>query len=155
MGRVNYARVERKQAFLFLGEFGLEFATKKFGPAAIAALPKFKKGKNVGKPKAMVTWQKVERGGWVRELGAGHVESRVGQIVSIEIREAKFGLEPEKQKVIYSWEPGRGFVNPPASPFATELPPPRIAVVHADIFDFPVEVVAAYAMDIITREALA
>lgn len=77
----NYAHITENTAFLFT-EFGEVKARAWFGDAAIDALPKYVRGKHKGKPKGVIVWQKVIRGGWVRGYGEGYVENRVNQIIS-------------------------------------------------------------------------
>lgn len=68
-------------------EFGEQFARRLFGDEVIDALPRYSKGKNVGKHKATVEWKKCESGGWVSfgVGGHGYVERRVGQILCARI----------------------------------------------------------------------
>ena len=77
-------------------QFGLEFASRRFPADVIAALPRYQRGKRKGHPKAVIVWEKVERGGWASDGASfgdganGHVERRVGQI----IRVALYGVGP-------------------------------------------------------------
>ena len=90
----TYAQISERTAGLWT-EFGLNFATRLFGAEALADLPRFQKGKNKGKIKAVLRWRKVERGGWVSRGASyyddtpnGHVENRVGKIIEAELRES-------------------------------------------------------------------
>lgn len=83
----NYAKISENSASLS-SEFGEAIARKWFGDAAVDAMPRYVKGKNKGKLKGFVVWQKVEKGGWVRTgrydetYGAqGYVETRVGTVI--------------------------------------------------------------------------
>ena len=60
-------------------DFGDGFARRIFGDEGIDSLPKFSKGKNIGKTKASIAWIKIESGGWIPEIG---VENRKGAIVA-------------------------------------------------------------------------
>lgn len=62
------AQVVRHRAAL-AEEFGLNYATKLFGADALAALPRYQRGKNAGKLKGAIVWIKAERGGWHYEYG--------------------------------------------------------------------------------------
>jgi hypothetical protein len=48
-------------------DFGLSFATKLFGPEAIASLPVRAAGKNKGKPKGCLIWRTATTAGYCRE----------------------------------------------------------------------------------------
>lgn len=50
-------------------EFGLDYATRLFGADVIRQIPTFTRGKNVGKPKGSIRWEKCEVGGWSRDRG--------------------------------------------------------------------------------------
>lgn len=92
----TYARIYEDQAFLFT-EYGEKLARDIFGDAEIDALPKFtSRSKHAGKPKGLIRWRKVHSGGWVREMSmaGGHVENRVGKIISAELCTADFGKPP-------------------------------------------------------------
>ena len=68
------AHWEAKSAPLF-GEFGLDYACKVFKvtPAEIEArLGRYSRGKNVGKLRGWITWQKVTAGGWVKTGSYDH-----------------------------------------------------------------------------------
>ncbi len=83
----NYAQISERNAGLWT-DFGLSFAQRLFGDDALAELPRFTRGKNKGKIKAVIVWRKIDRGGWVKEHDEhGHVESRVGKIVAAAIHE--------------------------------------------------------------------
>lgn len=96
----HLAAITTQQAFLFT-EFGESFARAKFGDAKVDSLPRFVRGKHAGKLKGLVQWKKVVRGGWVRENsgymgeGQGHVENRVGKVISAELCSAEWGKEPK------------------------------------------------------------
>lgn len=68
-------------------EFGESFARRLFGDEVVDALPRYARGKNVGKFKAELEWTKVESGGWVRHEDGhgGHVENRVGKVIAARI----------------------------------------------------------------------
>ena len=72
-------RYELKAAWLGQ-EFGESFAARLFGADAVAALPRYVKGKNAGKHKASVEWVNVAVGGWDRQNG--RVENRVGSRIA-------------------------------------------------------------------------
>jgi hypothetical protein len=59
----NKATLTEKTAALAT-EFGLEYAERLFGAEALAALPRYVRGKNAGKLKGHLIWIKCERGGW-------------------------------------------------------------------------------------------
>jgi hypothetical protein len=100
MSRSYLASINERTAFLFT-DFGERMARQWFGDAAVEALPKFTRGKHAGKPKGVLVWRKVERGGWVRtgsafagERGPGYVEQRVGQIIDKRLCEqAPYGAQ--------------------------------------------------------------
>jgi hypothetical protein len=50
-------------------EFGLEYATRLFGADTLAQLPRYVRGKNAGKLKGSLRWEKCEVGGWSRNHG--------------------------------------------------------------------------------------
>jgi hypothetical protein len=64
----------------------------------IDALPKFTKGKSIGKPKGFVTWSKVDRGGWVNTGGGeGYVERNVGKTFNhrlYSLSQSQYGRSP-------------------------------------------------------------
>lgn len=102
------ASIGVQNALLFT-DFGEMMARRYFPAEMVDALPRYKRGKHVGKLKGMVVWHKVQRGGWVREqsMGCGersigHVERRVGQIIKVELTEAEWGVQ--EQKVLHTWE---------------------------------------------------
>jgi hypothetical protein len=105
----TYAAIHHHRAFLFT-DYGYALAVAKFGQTAVDALPKFgPRSKHVGKPKGIVTFRKVSRGGWVRL--EGRVENRVGSIITAELRElAAFGRDPESGAAVASWDAERGVV---------------------------------------------
>ena len=85
----NYAVIDAREARLS-EDFGEEFARRRFGDAAVDALPKFVRGKNKGRTKGWVSWKKVVCGGWVRNLSygdGGYVENRAGQIIEVTLSE--------------------------------------------------------------------
>lgn len=82
----NYAHIADRSAKLST-PFGEEIARKWFGDAVVDSMPKFSRGPRKGLYKGMVTWSKVERGGWVRGdretangEATGYVETRVGHV---------------------------------------------------------------------------
>jgi len=77
----NLAELESKITWLKY-DFGNELARKWFGDEAIDALPKFTRGKNKGKTKGCLTWNKCTKGGWAH----GGV-ARPGHCYSHSIRE--------------------------------------------------------------------
>lgn len=85
----NYAKITENHSFLFT-DFGLDFAKRKFPLEVIDAIPTFKRGKHIGKPKAVIVWRKVTQGGWHNSDFGGYVESRVGQIIECHL----YGLAP-------------------------------------------------------------
>lgn len=86
----NYAHIADRSAFLFT-EFGEQLARKWFGDKIVDDLPKYVRGKKKGKPKGVITWSKIERGGWVRgyDYEDGYVETRVGHIFDRKIHHAE------------------------------------------------------------------
>jgi hypothetical protein len=83
----NYAQIEERSSFLF-SDFGENLARQWFGNETVDALPKFQRGKHKGKPKGVLVWQKVVKGGWVREgFETGYVENRVGHVIKRQLRE--------------------------------------------------------------------
>lgn len=99
----TYAVVQHQRAFLFT-EYGQALACNLFGHEAVMALPKFgPRSKHNGKPKGVVTFRRVSRGGWVKL--EGRVENRVGKIVTAELRElAPFGKDVESGAVVASFD---------------------------------------------------
>src|ERR1700731_3526552 len=90
----NYASIALRDAGLWT-PFGLAMAQRRFSAEIIAALPVYTRGKRKGLPKAVVVWEKVERGGWrgrgSDDTGAlGYVENRVGKIISCKL----YGVAP-------------------------------------------------------------
>ena len=61
---VHYAKFNYKTASL-ASDFGFDLAVKWFGKETIDALPKFKRGKKVGKAKGTILWKKVFKGNFV------------------------------------------------------------------------------------------
>lgn len=90
----NHAQISERWAGLWT-PFGLEFAQRRFPAEVLDAIPRYVRGKHKGAPKAVIVWEKVERGGWVGR-GAddngpvGRVETRKGKI----IRCALYGVAP-------------------------------------------------------------
>jgi hypothetical protein len=84
-------------------EFGERTARRLFGDAIVDALPRAKKGKYIGQFKTTLKFRKVESGGWVSHgaEGVGHVERRVGKIISAEIVTKEFGSG--KETVLHTW----------------------------------------------------
>jgi len=72
---------------LLSSDFGLGMAQRYVPQAVIDAMPKFVRGKRVGKPKGVIVWRYVKRGGWRYSDGfrGGYVERRVGQNVEVAI----------------------------------------------------------------------
>lgn len=62
----KYATLETRSADLAT-PFGLDWATRLFGAAAIASLPTRQAGKNKGAPKGHVIWRKAATAGYCRE----------------------------------------------------------------------------------------
>lgn len=92
VARASYAE---RQAWLGQ-EFGESFARKLFGDQIVNDLPRYVRGKNVGKFKAQIQWIKVEKGGWVSEGNyygepVGHVERRVGETIAARLVQTSFG----------------------------------------------------------------
>ena len=87
--KVNRAVVTSHSAMLF-SDFGIGMAQRYVPQAVIDAMPRFVRGKHVGKPKGVIVWKRVDRGGWVYEPGGGHVEGRVGQNIDIAIHESDY-----------------------------------------------------------------
>lgn len=89
---MSHAVITTKSAPLAY-EFGQTLAKKYFGDEALENLPKYVRGAKKGQPKGRIHWRKVERGGWVSEGGYddrygmhnGHVETRVGKLISVAI----------------------------------------------------------------------
>jgi hypothetical protein len=89
----QYAKFKTRSAFL-CGEFGAGYARRLFGEEVVDALPRFVRGKNVGRPKGMVEWIKCEEGGWIKTGPAGldgspqgFVERRAGSVVAAVLRD--------------------------------------------------------------------
>lgn len=75
------------------GEFGEAYARRLFGDAIVDSLPRYSRGKSIGKFNAEITWVKCIEGGWVkggrdvmREEAIGHVEKRAGKVLLAAIR---------------------------------------------------------------------
>ncbi len=83
----HYATITKRHAGLWT-DFGEDFARRHFDAATLDALPRFVRGKNKGRIKAVIVWGKVERGGWVKNCLGGHVERRVGKAIDITLRKA-------------------------------------------------------------------
>lgn len=89
---VQRAKFQVRSAWLGT-EFGEQYARRLFGDSVVDALPRYVRGKSVGKLKADVTWLKCVEGGWVsagrdamRDESYGRVERRVGQVVLAVLR---------------------------------------------------------------------
>lgn len=91
MGKFQqHAVFERKVAWVG-GEFGEQYARKKFGNAIVDALPVKKRGKYKGRFNASIEWVKVTRPGWVptnyrvcqQEPAPGYVEVRKDTVVAV------------------------------------------------------------------------
>ena len=91
MGKFQqHAVFERKVAWVG-GEFGEQYARKKFGDAIVDALPVKKRGKYKGRFNASIEWVKITRPGWVPtgyrlEQDAfcpGYVETRQDSVVAV------------------------------------------------------------------------
>lgn len=77
----NYASITPRDAKLCT-EFGEMIARKWFGDKLVDSLPTYSRGPRKGKIKGLVTWNKVNRGGWVRGgYDGGYAENRVGQCI--------------------------------------------------------------------------
>jgi hypothetical protein len=75
-------------------EFAENFARRLFGDEIVNELPRYVRGKNVGKFKVELEWIKVESGGWVSDgpgEGNGRVERRVGQVIAARLIRREFG----------------------------------------------------------------
>jgi hypothetical protein len=98
------ASIENRVMYLS-DETSIEIATRWFGAEAIAALPKYSKGKYKGKLKAVVTYRKCVKGGWVSEgaEGYGHVERRVDKVISAELRVPVWGKQYEEVVPVASY----------------------------------------------------
>lgn len=71
---VQYVQLRYNKAFLNT-EFGLELACRKLGktPEQIeAVVGRYTRGKRKGQLRGILTWAKVEQGGWVREGAYDH-----------------------------------------------------------------------------------
>jgi hypothetical protein len=91
MGKFQqHAVFERKIAWVG-GEFGEQYARKKFGDAIVDALPVKKRGKYKGRFNASIEWIKITRPGWVPtnyrvfqdEPAPGYVETRKDSVVAV------------------------------------------------------------------------
>ena len=91
MGQFQQHAIFKRNAAWVGGEFGEQYARKKFGDAIVDALPVKKRGKYKGRFNASIEWVKVTRPGWVSagyrvEPGApcpGYVESRKDSVVAV------------------------------------------------------------------------
>lgn len=70
MARTTHAQTEQKSADLAT-PFGLDYATRLFGAAAIASLPVRTVGKNKGAPKGHVVWLKTTTPGYSAYMSGG------------------------------------------------------------------------------------
>ena len=91
MGKFQqHAVFERRTAWVG-GEFGEQYARKKFGDVVVDSLPLKKRGKYKGRFNASIEWIKVTRPGWVPSgysleesaPAAGYVETRSDQVVAV------------------------------------------------------------------------
>ena len=91
MGKFQqHAVFERKIAWVG-GEFGEQYARKKFGDAIVDALPIKKRGKYKGRFNASIEWVKITRPGWVPtgyrleqdSFCPGYVETRKDSVVAV------------------------------------------------------------------------
>jgi hypothetical protein len=88
----QYAKFQTRSAWLGT-EFGESYARKLFGDAAVDALPRYTRGKNVGKFKAEIAWVKCLQGGWISTGAAicgvpsGRVENRSDSTVFAALRQ--------------------------------------------------------------------
>ncbi len=87
--------------------FGEALARRIFGNEIVDALPRNIKGKWAGHLKPTLTFRKVQTGGWVRDGfdGVGHVERRVGRIISASLVVTPFRGEAQ---VLHSVDAGTG-----------------------------------------------
>lgn len=88
----QYAKIETRTAWIG-GEFGEAYARRIFGDAIVNSLPRYSRGKSIGKFNAEIIWVKCIEGGWVRsgrdvmrEESIGHVEKRAGKVLLCGIR---------------------------------------------------------------------
>lgn len=108
----TYAKFTSKSAPLAY-DFGINLAKLHFGEDVFNDWPKYVKGPKKGLPKGRIYWKRVVSGGWVSEGGYddrygmhnGHVETRVGKIISFVMNSDIFN--PEESKTLYAgdiWE---------------------------------------------------
>ena len=83
----QYAKFQSRSAWLGT-EFGESYARRLFGDEVVDSLPRYVRGKSVGKFKADVSWLKCIEGGWIktgydhmREESVGLVENRRGKVI--------------------------------------------------------------------------
>lgn len=93
----QYANIIERDAWLS-SEFGEDFARRIFGDEVVDGLPRYVRGKRKGAIKGIIRWDKVERGGWVREYG---VENRVGRVIRATLLMPVWGGDDE---IISVWE---------------------------------------------------
>jgi hypothetical protein len=82
------AKFEVKKSWLGT-EFGESYARKLFGNDVVDTMPKYSKGKNIGKFKVELRWVKCTAGGWVKtgnrhetqSFAEGFVENKSGSTV--------------------------------------------------------------------------
>lgn len=93
----QHAKFETRSAWLG-HEFGENYARRLFGDAVVDALPRYSRGKSVGKFKAEVAWVKCIEGGWIsegrdamRDEAIGRVERRAGKVVLAVLRSRDTG----------------------------------------------------------------
>lgn len=97
----QYARIAERSAYLN-SDFGMKMAARYFSEEQLAALPVITRGKRKGMLRGEIVWEKVEEGGWVREVNGGHVERRVKKVISVKIVSDEVGDDTEKVRI--SWE---------------------------------------------------
>lgn len=87
--------------------YGERLARKIFGDEIVDALPRNTKGKWAGHLKPTLTFRRVRTGGWVSHgsEGVGHVERRVGKIISASLVVRSFGSD--REEVLHSVDAGK------------------------------------------------
>lgn len=92
MASTSYAVFKQNRAYLS-SDFGENMARRYFGDELIDSLPRYVRGKRKGLIKGSIWWKKVEKGGWVKTgrynfedmEATGYVESRVGNVIKVEL----------------------------------------------------------------------